>query len=141
LAESSISGECLATDFTVFPLGSNILLTSANVGIREVSSWFLVEEISAQLAIPSSRVVHTTLAHSSTDPTGLLVNRLVKVADNRVLVAVAPFACVSRLSDGWLPRKIIVEVHALLAVVSLSVVCAVALAVDHVRDVLLSFRR
>ena len=74
----------------------------------------------------------TIVADSAGYSARSLVDRFVEVAGTGMIVAIARPTGVRLFADRGLPRQVVVEVLALLAVETLSVVRALASAVDHV---------
>ena len=92
----------------------------------------MIIERFALFAILSTSVVLAIVTDSARDSAGPLVDRLVEVTGGGMIVAVARSASVRLLSNSWLPRQIVVEVLAFLAVEACRVVGAFAPAVHHV---------
>lgn len=92
----------------------------------------MIIEWLALFAILPTRVVLAIVADPAGHPPRSLVNCFVEVAGSGMIVAVARSAGVRLLADRGLPRQIVVEVLALLAVETLGVVGALASTVDHV---------
>ena len=100
--------------------------------MRDVLRNVVIIERFALFAVLSTSVVLAIVTDSARDSAGPLVDRLVEVTGGGMVVAVARSASVRLLSNSWLPRQIVVEVLAFLAVETCRVVGALAPAVHHV---------
>lgn len=95
-------------------------------------NFYLIEERFALLAVASKSVVLAIVTDTTRDSSSRLIDSWIKVAPIRVMITVAAFASVRLTTNSRPPRKIVIEVFALLAVESLGVVRTFTSTVDHV---------
>lgn len=92
----------------------------------------MIIEWLALFAILPPRIVLAIVADSAGHSARSLVDRFVEVAGIGMIVAIARSTSVRLFADRGLPRQIVIEVLALLAVEALGVVRTLASAVDHI---------
>lgn len=103
-----------------------------SVSIRNVLCNVVIIEWLALLAILPSRVMLAIVANSTGHSARSLIDRFVEVAGIGMIVTIARSTRIRLFADRGLPRQVVIEILALLAVEALSVVRTLASTVDHV---------